>query len=506
LHGCFLIASSVSILLNSPAIRPILTLVTSCLWFLAISIIAHGANIYERTERRRNQAELAFRKLAIEDTLTGTLNRRGFLAQADSVIRQLELDAADGGVLEIDIDNLKTINDVAGTAIGDELIVRLGAIISRAVRKSDIVARLEADRFGVILRNASLSDSCQVAEKFLSVFRESNAAEIDGFGNATASAGISSLKTGGYDLRNLLLQVDLALRSAKTQGRNRSEIYRPGEAIRQSETLKLAFELQHALARDQISIVYQPQIDLSSGRLVGAEALARWEHPSFGRVPPDRFIPLAESNGHIISIGTWIMNSACGQLRLWIEAGHSNMTVAVNVSVHQLKDPGFVDVVLKTLTANEVSPNGLVLEITESVSMTSGDIGIETMRKLSSIGIRIALDDFGTGYSSLSYLRLLPCDYLKIDRSFIMDLPGNLDAVSIARAIIGMGRSLGLKIIAEGVENQEQAEFLQSLWCEEAQGYFYSRPLSPGEFLAWIQSWADAKMKPAKSLYGGQNG
>ena len=240
--------------------------------------------------------------------------------------------------------------------------------------------------------------------------------------------------------------------------------------------------------------MYQPQVNLMTDRLVGMEALARWRHPTRGLIPPNKFIPLAEASGQINAIGAWVLDTACRQIRHWEQAGLKDLVISVNVSPAQLRQPAFASFVEETLGSHGLQPKQLVLEVTESLMMQSSGAGQQELRELAGKGVRIAIDDFGTGYSSLSYLRILPCDFLKIDRSFVMDIPSNQDAVSIAKSVVGMGRNLGLHLIAEGIETAQQAEFLKGLWCEDGQGYLFGAPMNSDDFEQWAK--ARSRQKP----------
>ena len=277
--------------------------------------------------------------------------------------------------------------------------------------------------------------------------------------------------------------------SAKEAGRNRYQFYSDDMTARAIERLSLEHDLRGAAQRGEIFIVYQPQIELATRRIIGAEVLMRWRHPAYGLITPARFIPIAEDSGLILVIGEWILGEACRQVRLWRDRGILDICVSVNVSAVQFRQGDFVRVVERALNESGISPNNLELELTESVVMQGIESTLQKLREVEALGVRVAIDDFGTGHSSLSYLRQFTVDRLKIDQSFVRDLPGNVDAAAIAAAIVAMGLSLGLRIIAEGVETEAQAEFLQSVLCKEGQGYLYARPMVADEFEVWVAAW-----------------
>jgi EAL domain-containing protein (putative c-di-GMP-specific phosphodiesterase class I) len=282
---------------------------------------------------------------------------------------------------------------------------------------------------------------------------------------------------------------DASMYSAKEAGRNGYQFYSADLVSRATERLSLERDLRGAVERNEIFAVYQPQIELASRRVIGAEVLMRWRHPKRGLVPPASFIPVAEDSGLILPLGELVLRESCLQARQWYEEYGIDVSVAVNVSAVQFRQEDFVDVVFRVLEETGLASERLELEVTESVVMQDVESVIQKMRILNARGIKVAIDDFGTGYSSLSYLRQLVLDRVKIDRSFVRDLPGNPDAAAIVRAIVAMGRSLGLRVIAEGVETEEQAKFLQSIECDESQGYLYAKPMVVNEFEAWLGAW-----------------
>jgi len=285
----------------------------------------------------------------------------------------------------------------------------------------------------------------------------------------------------GMDAETLIKHADAAMYNAKQKGPNNVEFFTEDLNTQMVERLRLESGLRHAVDRNELFLVYQPQMDMATGQIVGVEALLRWQHPELGLVPPDRFISIAESSGLIVPIGEWVLRTACAQARKWQDEGLPAVPVAVNVSAVQFRQDGFRDLIMRVLGETGLPPQYLELELTESLLLTNADVMFSVLRELNEMGLKLAIDDFGTGYSSLSYLRQFPVEKLKIDRSFIKNVAVNSGDAAITTAIIGMGKSLGLKVIAEGVENEEQMAFLREHHCDEIQGYYFSRPISPSE-------------------------
>jgi EAL domain-containing protein (putative c-di-GMP-specific phosphodiesterase class I) len=277
--------------------------------------------------------------------------------------------------------------------------------------------------------------------------------------------------------------------TAKEAGRNRYQFYSEDMTARAIERLSLEHDLRGAAERGEMFLVYQPQIELATGRIIGAEVLMRWRHPEHGLISPVRFIPVAEDTGLILSIGEWGLRESCRQARLWYELGLLNGCISVNVSAVQFRQTDFVEVIENALQESGLTPANLELELTESAVMQGAEPALNKLRELDTLGVKVAIDDFGTGYSSLAYLRQFTVDRLKIDQSFVRDVPGNNDAEAIAAAIVAMGLKLGFRIIAEGVETEAQAKFLQSVLCKEGQGYLYAWPMTADEFEAWVGAW-----------------
>jgi len=360
------------------------------------------------------------------------------------------------------------------------------------------VARLGGDEFVVILTAVKdVSDVAVAANRILQAM--TSEFEIQGqWLSVTCSLGISVFPDHGRDGETLLKHADAAMYSAKDKGRNNFQFFTQDMNVKAIERLNLENSLRLALERDELSLVYQPQVDLASGRIVGAEALLRWNHPQLGLVPPSSFITVAENSGLILPFGEWVLKTACAQARQWQDLGLPPLPVAVNVSAVQFRNERFLEVVRKVLDETGLAPQYLELELTESLLLSNADVTLAVLRELGKMGLRLSIDDFGTGYSSLSYLRNFPVYKLKIDRSFMQDIKAGTDNAAITAAIINLARSLNLKVLAEGVESEEQMFFLRAHYCDEAQGYYFSQPLTAADFAekmqrtllspAWLQS------------------
>lgn len=493
LCGCSIAIGSIAVFSDPVAARPALAFESALIGLLTLLVIAASAIQYERIDRGRRRADSELLSAATHDHLTGLLNRRGFFIVCREILQRQKLKGESAGILLLDIDHFKAINEVYGHQAGDAYLQQLAAGIARAAGPADVCGRLVSNQFAVVLPGADAEKASASAETLRAAIENLVADGLGQIGPVTASAGISTTELGGFRLEDLLSQADLALFLAKSEGRNRSKIFQLEDALQIAENKELEQALCHALERNEIFIMYQPQVNLMTDRLVGMEALARWRHPTRGLIPPNKFIPLAEASGQISAIGAWVLDTACRQVQHWEKAGLKDLVISVNVSPAQLRQPTFASFVEETLGRHGLEPKQLVLEVTESLMMQSSGAGQQELRDLAGKGVRIAIDDFGTGYSSLSYLRILPCDFLKIDRSFVMDIPSNQDAVSIAKSVVGMGRNLGLHLIAEGIETAQQAEFLKGLWCEDGQGYLFGAPMNGDDFEQWAKARSQQK-------------
>jgi diguanylate cyclase (GGDEF)-like protein/PAS domain S-box-containing protein len=439
-----------------------------------------------------SEAEAQIHRLAYYDALTQLPNRRLLQDRLSQALATCARSEQYGAVLFLDLDNFKTLNDTRGHDTGDQLLVEVTRRLRMAVRECDTVARLGGDEFIVLLEE--LSDDADEAAKLAKQIGEklgtaiSLPCHIDGADfHCTASIGIR-LFHAQETVEELLKHADLAMYQAKTAGRNTLRFFDPAMQARLDERSELETELRKALKHQQLQLYYQPQLD-AGGRIVGAETLLRWHHPTRGMVAPDTFIPLAEDTGLILPIGQWVLETACTQLAIWGALITSrDLVLAVNVSARQFRQPDFVEQVKAVLESSGANPRCLKLELTESLVLDNVADTIEKMQQLKAVGVSFSMDDFGTGYSSLAYLTQLPLDQLKIDRSFVLNLPDNINDGIIAKTIISMGRSLALDVIAEGVETEGQYEFLERNGCHAYQGYLYSKAVPLDGFEAYLSA------------------
>lgn len=433
------------------------------------------------------QAEDRLQELVNHDPLTGLPNRRLLNELMGHAIKRAEREQAMIGLLFIDLDRFKTINDSLGHQVGDKLLAEVASRLTNAMRESDAVARLGGDEFVVMVDDLrDIDDAKIIAKKVIDSLHTEFIIDGKEF-FIGASIGISIYPNHGREVDDLLKAADIAMYQVKNEGKNNYRFYSAELSENAVERFTLESMLRRAMERNQFEVYYQPQVSLATGNIVGAEALIRWHHPDLGLVSPAKFIPLAEESDLIIQIGEWVLREAALQAMRWSAEGFGLEWVSVNVSGVQIQRSNFVDTVYGVLIETDCDPNLLELEITESTIMRNTEYVIGVLDHIKALGLRLAIDDFGTGYSSLSHLKRLPLHKLKIDQSFVHDLPFDTDDAAIARVIQGLGRSLGLTVIAEGVETPEQAEFLLSIGCDEGQGYLYSPPVPAAAFTALLQ-------------------
>ncbi len=425
--------------------------------------------------------------LASHDALTGLPNRAVFQESMAHTISDVAREGTPSALLFLDLDHFKEVNDLLGHAAGDQLLKQASERMREALRQNDVLSRLGGDEFAIIQKRiAQPEGAAQLAQRLVALLAE----PFDLSGQEVmigASIGITICEPGGQtDPANLLQQADLALYRAKSSGRGNYQFFEEEMNRRLLERKTMEGDLRRALAKDQLLLHFQPQIDLETSALIGVEALIRWNHPEQGWIAPDRFIPLAEETGLILPIGDWVIHTACRQAQAW-----PHLKVAVNVSPMQFRRGDLVAVVRHALDESGIDAGRLELEITEGVLLQDTDATIAILTALKELGVQIAMDDFGTGYSSLSYLRRFPFDKIKIDRSFIADMGRDDHADSIINAVIGLGRALGMKSNAEGVETIEQAGLLKTLGCEEVQGFYFAKPMAGEHIDALVQAARD---------------
>ncbi|HEV7616785.1 MAG TPA: EAL domain-containing protein [Burkholderiaceae bacterium] len=432
------------------------------------------------TERKELQDHI--QHLAYHDSLTGLPNRAMFNRHLSHAMLQARRYYKGLAVLFIDLDRFKNINDTLGHDAGDRLLQEMARRLTASLRDGDLVARLGGDEFVVLIEEvADLSDVSHIARQILSALVKEY--PLDGqLINITASIGISTFPEDGRDEFSLMKHADVAMYRAKEGGKNKFQFYSAHMDLHSAAQLALESSLRRALERDELLLHYQAKVDARTGRITGVEVLARWQHPEFGLMHPEHFIPLAEETGLIVPLTRWILREACSQNRAWQKQGLPAMRIAVNLSARQFADENLLGDVASTLHDIGMDPTLLELEITESMMMHDTGKTIQVLAGLKAMGVHIAIDDFGIGYSSLSHLKQFPIDIIKIDRSFITDIPGNQADEAITDAIIAMGKSLKILVVAEGVEALEQLQFLRSRGCDEVQGYFFSRPIPANDF------------------------
>lgn len=434
---------------------------------------------------RIKETEDQLRHMAQHDPLTDLPNRLLLQQRLEHALERLRRHEGSLAVLFLDLDRFKSINDSFGHPAGDELLQELARRLRHEVREADTLARVSGDEFVLLLEDdADEHVAAQVAQKLLRTLArpcQAGGQEI----YITTTIGIALAPADGNDAQTLIKNADAALYRAKDMGRNTYTFFSQEMAETSYQQLVLDSALRRALEGEEFVLYYQPLMDLAQKQAAGVEVLVRWQHPQMGLVPPGDFIPRAEETGLIVPLGEWVLRQACRQMCQWLQLGLGLTTVAVNVAPRQLMNPGLVDSVAQILEETGLEASYLELEVTESGLMV--ERSAQVLAGLKELGIRIAVDDFGTGHSSLSRIKQLPIDKLKVDRSFVCDIPVDADDVAITRAVIAMATSLDLAVVAEGVETREQAEFLLAERCLQGQGYLYSRPLAEPDFCTWLQ-------------------
>ena len=456
----------------------------SKLWFSenirAISedgvVVAYEGTNEDITDRK--VAEERVQYLAYYDALTGLPNRTLLQDRLTKALADARRQKYKIALLFLDLDRFKDINDSLGHAVGDLFLQEVAERLKRFAREQDTVSRLAGDEFLIMLTHINdISDAAVAAERLMDAMTTGFVVQGHSL-NVSCSIGISIFPEQGADCETLIKNADAAMYGAKESGRNNFRFFAEHMNARAAERLTLENSLRQALGKNELFLVYQPQMDIATGMITGLEALLRWQHPQLGLVPPDQFIRIAENSGLIVPIGEWVLRTACRQSRTWQGDGVPAVSVAVNVSAVQFRQEGFCQLIRRVLDETGLAPQYLELELTESLLLANADVTFSVLQELKDMGVTLAIDDFGTGYSSFNYLRQFRVSKLKIDRSFIRDIAVNPDDAAITTAIISMAKSLNLRVIAEGVENEAQMSFLRAHQCDEIQGYYFCKPLA----------------------------
>jgi diguanylate cyclase (GGDEF)-like protein len=440
-----------------------------------------GTLLSMRIIQQRTRADERVHHIAFHDDLTSLPNRLMLNQCLDQALSRHRRARSQLAILFMDLDRFKVINDSLGHEIGDVLLRQVADRLRAQLRDGDTVARMGGDEFVVLIENReNLMDISACARRLV---EQLSLPYLLGKKDChvTLSIGISIFPSDGGDSQALLKAADVAMYRAKEMGRNNYQYYLPSMNVHTVERLELESDLSHALERGEFLLHYQPKVEIGTGMITGTEALLRWKHPLRGLISPMEFIPLAEETGLIVPIGEWVLATACAQNKIWQDQGTTKLGIAVNLSPRQFADTMLLSKLTRIIHSSGLDPSSLELEITEGVVMSHGVYGVEVLKKLKSIGVQIALDDFGTGHSSLAYLKRFPIDTIKVDRSFIRDIPADSGDMKIARAIIAMAHALRLKVVAEGVETADQLKFLRAQRCDAAQGYYLYRPLPVDE-------------------------
>jgi diguanylate cyclase (GGDEF)-like protein len=449
--------------------------------------------IRDITERKRIEQQINY--MATHDALTGLPNRLMFSQLLNHAIRSAQRHKRQLAVFFIDLDRFKTINDSLGHEAGDRLLKEIARRFKRLLRADDVVGRLGGDEFIILTEEVDeLSQIANVAHKILTTTIQPMSLQGEEC-RITTSIGISIYPKDGDDEQTLIKNADIAMYFAKEEGKNNYQFYSKDIQSQSNKRFCMETNLRRALERNELSLEYQAKVDFKTGMITGVEALLRWQNPSLGSVTPTQFIPVAEETGLIVPIGRWVMKTACAQNVAWQRQGLPPVCMAVNLSLRQLMDDNLLEDIKAALKDSGMAPNLWELEITESMVMHNPARLMAVLTDIKKMGVRLAIDDFGTGYSSLAQLKHFPIDTLKVDRSFIRNLAQDSENQAITEAIITMGKTLSLTVVAEGVETQEQKDFLQDHICDEMQGFYFSKPITPDKFADLLRNHDPSSQK-----------
>lgn len=452
-------------------------------------VVFHGF-VIDITEQKENEKQKEF--LAFYDPLTKLPNRILTADRIKQALAQAKRDNSMLAILFIDLDNFKTINDSIGHHAGDKVIQAVAKRLTTNIRQNDTVSRHGGDEFLLVATDVeSIGDVTKIAQKIINLFKEPFHADNYTF-TISASIGIAMYPDSGEDYSTLLKEADLAMYKVKERGKNTFEFSEEGSSLQLLHQLKIQNKILDGIKQNEFELYYQPQIELSSGNIIGVEALIRWNSKELGFLHPIDFISIAETSGHIIELGEWIIQEACRQGALWQKDGEK-INIAINISALQFQRGDLITTISKALANSQFDPRFLELEITESVMMNNANSVLADISVLKGLGIHLSIDDFGTGYSSLSYLKRFDVDKLKIDRSFIMHILHDKDDKAIVKSIIQIAKSLGLKTIAEGVEDKQTVDLLKEMGCDEIQGYYFAKPMSVKDFQLYCKEKTECK-------------
>ena len=452
---------------------------------------------HELSERHRTAKYLD--KLAYYDTTTELPNRHYFHQQLDRAVKHAITTKQKMVLLFLDLDNFKIVNDTLGHTTGDLLLKQASARLSNVLRQNDYICRIGGDEFAIIIENISnIDDVSIVTEKCIQSLTNPFVFEGHKF-FIGVSIGISICPDDAITANTLLVNADMAMYEVKLRGKNNYQFFNSEMNDTHSRKFQLESDLRHAIKQDQMELYYQPQVNSQNALLTGAEALMRWNHPEKGLISPDEFIPIAEETGLILSLGEWLIKTACRHGKQLVDSGLKDITIAINISGIQIREVTFVDQISDALTRSGLDPSHLELELTESILMDDSTLVIDKVNQLKGLGVHVAIDDFGTGFSSMNYLKSFPITKLKIDKSFISGLPQSSDDMAITMAIIALAHGMNIKVVAEGVEHEDQVDFLRSHACDVLQGYYYAKPMPFNEFLQLkdLQQETNSKLRIA---------
>ncbi|OWY31401.1 putative bifunctional diguanylate cyclase/phosphodiesterase [Herbaspirillum robiniae] len=472
----------------------LIVVVTLAVLTIALLTSVLDARLESRTAklaRSLAEANEELTQMVLHDHLTKLPNRTLLEDRLTQSINKASRSNSHFALMFMDLDGFKAINDSLGHHIGDRLLVEVAERLTGSMRAHDTVARLGGDEFVILVDLVKPDDAMPVAEKLVEVVNQPFMVDKHEL-RVSASVGIAIYPEDGSTRHDLVINADAAMYHTKRSGRNGYNFFEPSMNANAHNQLQWLQDLRVALERKQFRLVYQPKFRSPDGPVMGAEALLRWQHPVHGIVGPDEFIALAERSGLIIPIGAWVLDEACRQMQEWIKLGYSDWKIAVNLSALQFADPHLLDVVTAALEKHQLPAGCLTLEVTESTAMHDTAASMQTLQKIADLGVDISIDDFGTGYSSLLYLKRLPANELKIDRGFVRDLSDGTEDAAIVSAIVALGRTLNLRIVAEGVETEMQQDFLTSVGCDALQGYLMGRPMPPEQFLQAIRPLQEA--------------